>query len=147
MAESSEQTFAIIKPDAVRFRVIGEIIRVIERSGLFIDRIAMLQWSKAQAEAFYSEHDGKPFFEPLVAFMTGGPLICMRLSGPGAVELWRHLIGPTDPERAMFYSIRGRFGTKMPKNAVHGSDSPQSAARELGMVSEWAHWSGGGKEG
>ena len=126
-----EQTLSIIKPDAVSKNVIGEIITRFEKSGLSVVAQRMLQLSRAQAEGFYAEHKGRPFFDGLVDFMTSGPVVVQVLSGENAILLNRELMGATDPAKAAAGTIRADFAEAIDRNAVHGSDSPISAAREI----------------
>lgn len=125
-----ERTFAMIKPDAVEARHAFEIVESLGPD-LRIAAMHRLKMTREQAEGFYSEHKGKPFFAPLIEFMTSGEVFIMVLVGPDAVQEWRRRIGPTDPKKAGPKTIRGRFGTEQPRNAVHGSDSPESARREI----------------
>jgi len=126
-----EQTLSIIKPDAVAKNHIGEIVARFEKAGLTIAAQRMLQLSRAQAEGFYAEHKGRPFFDGLVDFMTSGPVVVQVLSGENAILLNRELMGATDPAKAAAGTIRADFATAIDANAVHGSDSPISAAREI----------------
>ena len=128
-----ETTLGIIKPDAVRNGHIGDIISIIERSGLRIVAIQSGQMSEFGARDFYSEHEGKPFFEDLVKFMSSGQSIALAIEGENAVNRWRALMGATDPSKADSMTIRGLYGNKsvLRENAVHGSDSAESAEREL----------------
>jgi nucleoside-diphosphate kinase len=126
-----EQTFSIIKPDAVSKNHIGEIIARFEKAGLKIIAQRMVQLTQAQAEGFYAEHKGRPFFDGLVEFMISGPVVVQVLSGDNAILLNRELMGATDPAKAAPGTIRADFAEAIDKNAVHGSDSPTSAAREI----------------
>lgn len=126
-----EQTLSIIKPDAVSKNYIGEIVARFEKAGLKIAAQRMLQLSKAQAEGFYAEHKGRPFFDGLVEFMISGPVVVQVLSGENAILLNRELMGATDPSKAAAGTIRADFAEAIDANAVHGSDSPASAAREI----------------
>lgn len=126
-----EQTLSIIKPDAVSGNHIGEIVARFEKAGLKIVAQRMLLLSRTQAEGFYAEHKGRPFFEGLVNFMTSGPVVVQVLSGENAIALNRELMGATDPAKASPNTIRADFGRAIDSNAVHGSDSPISAAREI----------------
>ena len=123
-----EQTLSIIKPDAVSKNHIGEIVARFEKAGLKIVAQRMMLLSRAQAEGFYAEHKGRPFFEGLVDFMTSGPVVVQVLSGENAN---RELMGATDPAKAAPGTIRADFAQAIDANAVHGSDSPASAAREI----------------
>jgi nucleoside-diphosphate kinase len=126
-----EQTLSIIKPDAVSKNLIGAIVARFEQAGLKVVAQRMLLLSRAQAEGFYAEHHGKPFFEGLVDFMTSGPVVVQVLSGENAIALNRELMGATDPAKAAPGTIRADYAEAINKNAVHGSDSPTSAAREV----------------
>ncbi|MFM2478396.1 nucleoside-diphosphate kinase [Celerinatantimonas sp. MCCC 1A17872] len=126
-----ERTFSIIKPDAVKQAHIGAIYHQIESAGLRIVAAKMLHLSQEQAEGFYGEHEGKPFYNALIEFMTQGPIMVQVLEGENAIETYRALMGDTDPLTAAKSSLRGQFGSKNPRNAVHGSDAPESAAREI----------------
>ncbi|KWX00054.1 nucleoside-diphosphate kinase [Carbonactinospora thermoautotrophica] len=131
----SERTLVLIKPDGVRRGLIGEIISRIERKGLRIIALEMRQLERSLVEEHYAEHADKPFFGPLVDFMTSGPVVAMIVEGPQAISVFRTLAGATDPVKAAPGTIRGDlstdFGTAAQQNLVHGSDSPESAAREL----------------
>jgi nucleoside-diphosphate kinase len=126
-----EQTLSIIKPDAVKKNHIGDIVARFEKAGLTIAAQRMMQLSRAQAEGFYAEHKGRPFFDGLVDFMTSGPVVVQVLSGENAILLNRELMGATDPAKAAPGTIRADFADAIDANAVHGSDSPTSAAREI----------------
>lgn len=128
-----ERTFSIIKPNAVAQNVIGEIERRFEQAGLTIIAMKMLKLTREDAEGFYAEHKGKPFFDGLIDFMTSGPMIVQVLEGENAIHHNRELMGATDPAKAVPGTIRADFGshTQVSANAVHGSDSPISAAREI----------------
>ena len=129
-----ESTLLIVKPDGVRRGLIGEVLRRVEAKGLVIESMRQLTIDRALAEQHYAEHVDKPFFDELVDFITGGPVVVARVSGESAIEAWRVLMGPTDPIKAPPGSIRGDFATLIGENIVHGSDSlPSSAARELGL--------------
>lgn len=126
-----ERTLSIIKPDAVAKNVIGEILARFEQSGLVIVAAKMLHLSREQAEGFYAEHKGRPFFEGLVTFMTSGPVVVQVLEGEGAILKNRELMGATNPQEAAAGTIRSDFANSIDANAVHGSDSPESATREV----------------
>ena len=125
-----DRTLILVKPDAYGRGLTGEIIARFERKGLKICALKRMEVSREIAEEHYGEHEGKPFYEPLVEFLTSGPLVALILEGREAVTTARRLIGPTDPIEAAPGSIRGDFGLEVQKNLVHGSDSPESAARE-----------------
>lgn len=127
----TESTLLIIKPDGVRRRLIGEVLRRVEEAGLTIDELRMETIDRATAEEQYGEHRDKPFFAELVDFITGGPVVVAKVTGDGAISVWRDLMGPTDPADAPPGTIRGDFASVITENVVHGSDSPESAAREL----------------
>ncbi|QYJ14767.1 Nucleoside diphosphate kinase [Rubrobacter xylanophilus DSM 9941] len=126
-----EQTLVLIKGDGVRRRLIGEIIRRLENKGLTIRDLKMMQVSRELAEEHYAEHREKPFFGELVEFITSAPVVAMRVEGEGAIGVVRNLMGATDPAKAAPGTIRGDLALSMPDNLVHGSDSPESATREL----------------
>lgn len=128
---SIERTFSIIKPDAVGKNVIGDIVSRFEKAGLQVIASRMERLSADKAGGFYAEHDGKPFFNDLMTFITSGPVILQVLEGEGAVALNRQLMGATDPKDADAGTIRADFAESIDANAVHGSDSPESAAREI----------------
>jgi nucleoside-diphosphate kinase len=129
MAEQS--TLLIVKPDAVRRGLIGEILSRVERKGLRVDELRMMTIPRDLAERHYAEHREKPFFDDLVAFIVGGPVVLARLSGREAVSVLRGLMGATDPAKSPPGTIRGDLGIEITENLVHGSDSPESATREL----------------
>lgn len=126
-----QRTLSIIKPDAVAKNVIGEIIARLEKAGLRVVACRMLRLSREQAEGFYAEHRERPFFGDLVAFMTSGPVVVQVLEGDGAIALNRELMGATNPREAAPGTIRADFAESIDANAVHGSDSPASAVREI----------------
>lgn len=126
-----ERTLSIIKPDAVAKNVIGEIIARFEQAGLKIAALKLQQLTKEQAEGFYAEHKARPFFGDLVEFMTSGPVVVQVLEGEGAIVKNRDLMGATNPQEAEAGTIRADFAQSIDANAVHGSDSPESAAREI----------------
>lgn len=128
-----ELTFSIIKPNAVKKNAIGPIIAMFEKNGLKIAAAKLAIIEKKQCEEFYAEHKERPFFGELVSFMTSGPVMLMALSGEGAVAKNREIMGATDPKKAEAGTIRALFGDNVGENAVHGSDSPQSAMRELNL--------------
>ena len=125
-----DRTLILVKPVAYRRALTGEIITRFERKGLRICALKRMELTRRLAEQHYGEHEGKPFFEPLVDFITSGPIVAMVLEGRDAVTVARRLIGATDPLEADAGSIRGDLGLEVQKNLVHGSDSPESAARE-----------------
>ena len=128
---TSELTFSIIKPDAVQKNKIGEILTRFESAGLKIVAARLEHLSSAKAQGFYAEHQGKPFFEDLIKFMTSGPCLLQVLEGENAISLNRELMGDTNPQEASEGTIRRDFAESIDANAVHGSDSPASAKREI----------------
>ncbi len=128
-----EQTLVLIKPDGVAKGLTGEIIARFERRGLAIAALKKLRLTRAQAESHYAEHQGKPFFEPLVAFITSGPLVALVVGGNNAVKVVRAMMGPTDPAVAAPGTIRGDYALDIAANIIHGSDSEESAAREIAL--------------
>ena len=132
---NTEKTLILVKPDGVRRGLVGEVISRIETKGYAIDALRMLQADAALLEKHYAEHVGKPFYEPLVEFMMSGPIVAIVASGNRVIEGFRSLAGATDPTVAAPGTIRGDLardqGTKVMQNLVHGSDSPESAAREI----------------
>jgi len=131
MAE--ESTLLVIKPDAVRRGLAGEILSRIERKGLRIEAMRTMRIDQSLAEHHYAEHAEKPFFDELVGFITSGDVIVAKVTGREAISVLRGLMGATDPARAAQGTIRGDFGIEITENLVHGSDSPESAARELSL--------------
>lgn len=130
-----EETLVLIKPDGVARNLTGEILRRIEAKGYSLVDIRLVQPERSMLDEHYAEHEGKPFFEPLVEFMLSGPIVAIRVAGNRVIEGFRVLAGTTDPTLAAPGTIRGDFGRdwglKVQQNLVHGSDSPESAAREL----------------
>jgi nucleoside-diphosphate kinase len=131
-----EQTFSIIKPNAMKKNAIGDIVSMFEANGLKIAAAKIQILSKSKAEEFYAEHKARPFFGELVSFMTSGPVMLMCLQGEGAVLKNREIMGATDPKKANSGTIRAKFGDNVGENACHGSDSTDSAARELALFFE-----------
>ena len=125
------RTLSIIKPDAVKRHLIGAILARFEQQGFNIAAAKMVQLSREQAEGFYAEHQGKPFFEPLVEYMISAPVFVSVLEKENAVQDYRTLMGTTNPETAAEGTIRRDFALNQRENSVHGSDSPESAAREI----------------
>lgn len=128
-----EQTLVLIKGDGVRRRLMGEIIRRIESKGLDIREMRLMDVSRELAQEHYSEHREKPFFAELVEFITATPVVAMRVEGEGAIKVMRRLMGSTNPAEANPGTIRGDFALSLPDNLVHGSDSAESAGKELGL--------------
>ncbi len=126
-----ERTFAIIKPDAVKKKVAGQILARIEASGLEILAMKKIQLSEQGAKGFYAVHKARPFFADLVQFMTSGPVVALVLEGEGAIKKWRDLMGPTNSQQAPKGTLRGDFGTDVEQNATHGSDAPETARLEI----------------
>jgi nucleoside-diphosphate kinase len=128
----TERTLVLVKPDGVERRLIGEVVSRIERKGLTLVALDLRTVDRELASQHYAEHDGKPFFESLLEFITSGPVLAAVAEGPRAIAAWRQLAGGTDPvDKAAPGSIRGDFGLEVQYNLVHGSDSPESAAREI----------------
>jgi nucleoside-diphosphate kinase len=128
-----EETLVLVKGDGVRRRLVGEIIRRIEAKSLDIDAMKLMDVGRELAEEHYAEHRDKPFFEELVEFITSTPVVAMRIKGEGAIKVMRNLMGSTNPAEATPGTIRGDLALSLPDNLVHGSDSPESAARELAL--------------
>ncbi len=128
-----ERTLILIKPDALQRGLAGEIISRMEQRGLKIVGMKLMQLDDAFARRHYAEHEGKPFLESLISFITSGPLIAVALEGPNAIELVRKQMGATDPQKADSGTIRGDLALYVQYNLIHGSDSPESAERELGL--------------
>lgn len=126
-----ERTLTIIKPDAAGASHIGEIITELERADFHILAMRKMHLSRAQAEGFYAVHRERPFFESLVTFMTEGEIVPMALERENAISALRELMGPTNASEAPAETIRGKFGTSIERNAIHGSDAPETAAAEL----------------
>jgi nucleoside-diphosphate kinase len=127
----ADRTLILIKPDGVRRGLIGTVISRIERKGLRIAAMDLRTLGREVAEVHYGEHVGKPFFGPLIEFITSGPLVALVAEGPGAVEAFRSLAGATNPLAAAPGTIRGDHALQVTENVVHGSDSPESAEREI----------------
>ncbi|MCT4779336.1 MULTISPECIES: nucleoside-diphosphate kinase [Exiguobacterium] len=128
-----EQTFLMVKPDGVERGLIGEIIARIERKGFVIREMKMMQATEELAQAHYAEHAEKPFFGELVTFLTSGPVVALRVEGTDVVTVSRMMIGKTKPTEALPGTIRGDFANTMSENVIHGSDSVESAERELSL--------------
>ena len=131
---SKQQTFSIIKPDAVRKNVIGDILQRIEGAGLQIVAMRKMHLRRQDAEAIYAVHKGRPFFEDLMTFMTSGPVVVSVLEGDNAISRYRELMGATNPQQAAPGTIRADHAESMSRNAVHGSDSEESARYEISCV-------------
>jgi nucleoside-diphosphate kinase len=135
-----ERTLLLIKPDAVERHLIGYVLQRVEESGLAIRQLRMLQLRPEQAREFYKVHEGKPFLDSLVAFMSRGPIVAAVLEGERAVVRLRELVGATDPAKAQAGTIRSVIGKDIQENSVHASDSPENAAKEIdffGLSWEW----------
>jgi nucleoside-diphosphate kinase len=130
---ATERTLILVKPDAFERALTGEVIARFERKGLHLAALKLMRADKELADTHYAEHADKPFFGELVEFITRGDLVALVLEGPNAVTAARQVIGATDPVEADAGSIRGEFGTEVTFNLVHGSDSPESAEREIGI--------------
>ena len=126
-----ENTFIMVKPDGVARGLVGEVVSRLERKGLTLEKIRGLTISEELARTHYAEHVEKPFFPELLDFITSGPVVAMEWSGEDAISVCRGLMGATDPKQAAPGTIRGDFGLVVTENIVHGSDGPESAAREL----------------
>ena len=126
-----ERTFSIVKPDAVAKNVIGEIYSRFERAGLRIVASKMIHLSREKAEGFYAEHKERPFFGALVDFMTSGPVMVQVLEGENAIKANREIMGATNPQEALRGTVRADYAVSVDENAAHGSDSPESAEREI----------------
>ena len=129
----SERTLVLVKPDGVRRGLVGEVVSRLERKGLTLVALEMRTLARETAEEHYGEHRERPFFGELVEFITGGPLVAMVVEGPRAVEAVRTLMGVTDPVKSAPGSLRGDFALEIGQNLVHGSDSPESGTREIGI--------------
>lgn len=133
MAQNMERTLVLIKPDAIQRGLTGEIISRLERRGLRIVAMKMMRLDQSLAHRHYAEHREKPFFPSLVQFITSAPLIACVMEGPHAIEVVRQTMGATDPKKAAPGTIRGDLGLDITHNLVHGSDSPQTAQREIAL--------------
>ena len=127
-----QRTLSIIKPDAVKKNVIGQIIARFEKAGLRVCAARMMQLSRAETEGFYAVHRERPFFPELTEFMSSGPCVLLALEAPDAIKKWRDTMGATDPAKADAGTLRKDFGESIGRNATHGSDAPETAAFELG---------------
>jgi len=126
-----ERTFGIVKPDAVAKGAIGGVIDMIEKAGLKVIGLRRVKLDRTAAESFYAVHKERPFFKDLVTFMTSGPCVVMALEGENAIARYREVMGPTDSRKAPAGTIRQKYGTDIEKNAVHGSDGPDTARVEI----------------
>jgi nucleoside-diphosphate kinase len=133
MPASTERTLVLCKPDAVERQLVGEVIGRLERKGLRVVALELRQLDAITAKQHYAEHDGKPFFDDLVAFITRSPLVAMVVEGPEAWKVVRTLMGATNPREAAPGTLRGDLAIELTENLVHGSDGPESAAREIAL--------------
>ena len=131
-----ERTFAMVKPDGVKRGLVGEVVGRIEQKGFTFVGMKLMQIPRETAERHYGEHEGKPFFEGLVSFITGGPVVAMVVEGENAIQEWRKMMGATNPKDAAPGTIRGDFATTIDENVAHGSDAPATAEREIGIFFE-----------
>ena len=129
----TQRTLVLVKPDGVERGLVGEVLSRAERRGYRIAALRMVTLERVTAEEHYGEHAGKPFFEGLVDFITSGPLVAAVLEGPEVIAAWRTVMGATDPVAAAPGTIRGDLASVMQQNVVHGSDSPESAEREIAL--------------
>lgn len=129
----SERSLVLVKPDGVSRGLVGEVISRIERKGLRLVALELRNTERSVAEQHYAEHASKPFYESLLEFITGGPLVAMVIEGERAIEAFRQLAGATDPVKAATGSLRGDYAVEVQYNIVHGSDSPESAKREIDL--------------
>lgn len=129
----TERTLVLVKPDGVARGLVGDVLSRIEHRGYKLVAGELRTLDEATAKTHYGEHEGKPFFDGLVEFITSGPLFAAVIEGPGAISAWRTMMGATDPVGAAPGTIRGDFATEMSFNVAHGSDSPESAAREIAL--------------
>lgn len=129
----SERTLVLVKPDGVARGLVGDVLSRIERRGYKLVAAELRTLDEETAKAHYGEHEGKPFFDGLVEFITSGPLFAAVIEGPDSIKAWRTMMGATNPVEASPGTIRGDFATEMSFNVSHGSDSPESAAREIGL--------------
>lgn len=127
-----ERTFSIIKPDAVARNLSGEILAMIQQSGLRVKALKMIHLTRSQAEGFYAVHKERPFFDSLVEYMCSGPVVCSILEGEDAIRRYRDLMGATNPANAAEGTIRKKYAESIEANSVHGSDAPETAAFEMG---------------
>lgn len=128
---ASQRTLSIIKPDATKRNITGEINAMLEKAGLRIVAQKMIHLSLREAKMFYAEHEGRSFFNELVEFMVSEPVIVQVLEGDNAVEAYREILGNTNPEKAAAHTVRAKFALNVGENSAHGSDSPESAAKEI----------------
>jgi len=129
----SERSLVLVKPDGVKRGLIGEVLKRIETKGWKIVALELRKLDEKTAATHYVEHDGKPFFKDLVSFITSSPLLAVVIEGPNAIAGWRQMMGATNPANSLPGTIRGDFATETQNNVTHGSDSPESAAREIAL--------------
>ena len=129
----AERTFVLLKPDTVQRALVGEIVGRFERRGLKLVAMKMLRVTRSLGETYYAEHKGKPFFEPLMSYIAAGPVVAMVLEGDGAVASVRRMMGKTNSAEAEPGTIRGDLALTIERNVIHGSDSPESAKREISL--------------
>ena len=129
----AERSLVLVKPDGVNRGLIGEVLKRIETKGWKIVALELRKLDEKTAVTHYAEHDGKPFFKDLVSFITSSPLLAVVIEGPNAILGWRQMMGATNPANALPGTIRGDFATETQTNVTHGSDSPESAAREIAL--------------
>ncbi len=128
-----ERTYAMVKPDGVKRGLVGEVVRRLEQKGFRIVGMKLMQIPRETAERHYGEHQGKPFFDPLVSFITSGPVVAMVVEGENAILEWRKMMGATNPKDAALGTIRGDFASTIDENVAHGSDAPETAEREISI--------------
>jgi nucleoside-diphosphate kinase len=130
---ATERTFAMVKPDGVKRGLVGDIVSRFEAKGFKLVGMKLMQVSRETAEKHYGEHEGKPFYEGLVGFITSGPSVAMVVEGENAIAEWRKMMGATNPSDAAPGTVRGDYATSIDENVVHGSDAPDTARREIGI--------------
>jgi len=133
---SIERTFAMVKPDGVRRGLVGDVVKRLETRGFRIVGMKLMRISRELAQRHYGEHEGKPFFEGLVSFITSGPVVAMVIEGENAILEWRKMMGATNPKDAAPGTVRGDYALVIDENVVHGSDAPATAEREIGIFFE-----------
>ena len=133
---ATERTYAMVKPDGVKRGLVGEVVKRLEQKGFSVVGMKLMQISQETAQTHYGEHEGKPFFEDLVSFITSGPVVAMVVEGENAIGEWRKMMGATNPKDAELGTIRGDYATTIDENVVHGSDAPATAEREIGIFFE-----------
>ncbi len=128
-----ERTYAMVKPDGVKRGLVGDVVKRLEQKGFKIVGMKLMQIPRETAEKHYGEHQGKPFFEGLVSFITSGPVVAMVIEGENAILEWRKMMGATNPKDAALGTIRGDYALSIDENVAHGSDAPETAEREIGI--------------